>query len=38
MMKKIALILSLVLLALPVAASEERVTSPDGRLACPRTV
>ena len=32
MMKKIALILSLVLLALPVAASEERVTSPDGRL------
>ena len=32
MMKKIALILSLVLLALPVAASEERVASPDGRL------
>ena len=31
-MKKIALILSLVLLALPVAASEERVASPDGRL------
>ena len=32
MMKKIALILSMVLLALPVAASEESVTSPDGRL------
>ena len=32
MMKKIALILSLVLLALPVAASEESVASPDGRL------
>ena len=32
MMKKIASILSLVLLALPVAASEERVASPDGRL------
>ena len=32
MMKKIALILSLVLLALPVAAKEERVASPDGRL------
>ena len=31
-MKKIALILSLVLPVLPVAASEERVTSPDGRL------
>ena len=32
MMKKIALIFSLVLLALPVAASEERVAGPDGRL------
>ena len=32
MMKKIALILSLVLLALPVVAKEERVASPDGRL------
>jgi hypothetical protein len=32
MMKKTALIFSLVLLALPVAASEERVASPDGRL------
>ena len=32
MMKKTALILSMVLLALPVAASEERVSSPDGRL------
>ena len=32
MMKKIALIFSLVLLALPVVASEERVASPDGRL------
>jgi Glycoside hydrolase 97. len=31
-MKKIALILSLALLALPMAASEERVASPDGRL------
>jgi hypothetical protein len=32
MMKKIALILSLALLALPVAASEESVAGPDGRL------
>jgi hypothetical protein len=31
-MKKIALIFSLVLLALPVVASEERVAGPDGRL------
>jgi hypothetical protein len=31
-MKKIALILSLALLALPMAASEERAASPDGRL------
>ena len=31
-MKKIALIFSLVLLALPVAAKEERVAGPDGRL------
>ena len=32
MMKKIALIFSLALLALPVAAKEERVAGPDGRL------
>ena len=32
MMKKIALILSLTLLALPAAAKEERVAGPDGRL------
>ena len=32
MMKKIAIIFSLSLLALPVAASEESVSSPDGRL------
>ena len=31
-MKRTALILSLVLLALPIAASEERVAGPDGRL------
>ena len=31
-MKKTALILSMVLLALPMAAEEERVASPDGRL------
>ena len=31
-MKRTALILSLVLLALPMAASEERVAGPDGRL------
>ena len=31
-MKRTALILSLVLLALPMAASEERVSGPDGRL------
>ena len=32
MMKKTALIFSLLLLALPLVASEERVASPDGRL------
>ena len=32
MMKKTALILSVMLLALPMAASEERVAGPDGRL------
>ena len=31
-MKKIALILSLMLLGLPMVASEERVAGPDGRL------
>ena len=31
-MKKIALILSMVLLGLPMVAKEEQVASPDGRL------